>query len=313
MDRQIQNLDSLSVVVPVFNEEDCIEQFMNEVRSALSEYKSWEVIFVDDGSTDDSWEIIKGMASEDNRVRAIRLTRNFGHQIAVMAGLENAKLNAIGIIDADLQDPPHLLPKLHDLISDQTDIVYGKRSSRQGETWFKRSSAVIFYRVFRKLVPFDIPLDTGDFRVVSKRVRDRIVAMNEQEPFLRGLFALTGYGSKPYEYERNPRFAGKSKYNLAKMIRLAANALLTFSDFPFRVFTKLSLVLLTIATVAGLWAITSSITGDSTSGWLSIFALILFFGALNIFFSVIVGLYVLQALKASRARPIYFVSSSLND
>jgi polyisoprenyl-phosphate glycosyltransferase len=303
---------SLSVVVPVFNEEECIEVFYNELVSSLSAYSKWELIFVDDGSYDRSWTILKKIASKDRRVKVIRLTRNFGHQIAVMAGLEKASCTAIAIIDADLQDPPSLLPDMHKLICDEVDIVYGRRIVREGESAFKKLSAKAFYRAFRKLVPFDVPLDTGDFRVVSRRVRDHVVSMNEQDPFLRGLFALTGFGSIPFDYVRNPRFAGNSKYTLRRMLSLASSAVITFSDFPFRIFTKLSLFLLSVASIAGIWAICLAITGEAISGWLSIFALVLFLGSLNIVFSAIIGSYVLQALKASRGRPRYFVSQELN-
>jgi len=303
---------SLSVVVPVFNEESCIQVFYEELVASLMEYSVYEIVFVDDGSSDRSWQILCGMAAKDQRVKAIRLTRNFGHQIAVMAGLEKASCDAIAIIDADLQDPPSLIPEMHNLIHGEVDMVYGRRVVREGESIFKKLSAKLFYRIFRKLVPFEVPLDTGDFRIVSKRVRDQIVSMNEQDPFLRGLFALTGFGATPFDYVRNARFAGKSKYNLRRMFSLASNAVITFSDFPFRIFTKLSLFLLFVASIAGVWAIFLAITGDAISGWLSIFALVLFLGSLNIVFSAVIGTYLLQSLKASRARPRYFVSQEIN-
>ena len=186
-------LSQLSVVVPVFNEEDCIDEFFAELFRSLNGFDSWEVIFVDDGSSDSSWIKIEKLAKQNQKVRGIRLTRNFGHQIAVSAGLEQARFDSIAIIDADLQDPPSLLPKMYALLSADVDIVYGKRSNRKGESVFKKISAKVFYRIFRMLVPFEIPIDTGDFRIISKKVKDHVIAMNEQDPFLRGLFALTGY------------------------------------------------------------------------------------------------------------------------
>lgn len=305
-------LSQLSVVVPVFNEEDCIDEFFAELFRSLNGFDSWEVIFVDDGSSDSSWIMIEKLARQNQKVRGIRLTRNFGHQIAVSAGLEQARFDSIAIIDADLQDPPSLLPKMYSLLSADVDIVYGKRSNRKGESVFKKISAKVFYRIFRMLVPFEIPIDTGDFRIISKKVKDHVIAMNEQDPFLRGLFALTGYSSFPFEYERQPRKAGNSKYNLRKMLNLAINAILTFSDFPLRLFTKISLFLLSLAVLGGAWAITLSVTGGATSGWLSIFSLVLFLGSLNIILSSIVGAYVLQAVKASRQRPRFFVSKTIN-
>jgi glycosyltransferase involved in cell wall biosynthesis len=305
-------LRQLSVVVPILNEEDCIDAFFSETYKSLKHFDSWEVIFVDDGSSDASWIKIEKLAMQNQNVRGVRLTRNFGHQIAVSAGLELARCDAIAIIDADLQDPPSLLPKMYELVSTDVDIIYGKRLSRKGESVFKKTTAKIFYRVFRLLVPFDIPLDTGDFRIISKKVKDQVVSMNEQDPFLRGLFALTGYSSIPFEYERQPRKAGESKYNLRKMLNLAVNAILTFSDFPLRLFTKISLFLLSLAVLGGVWAITLSVIGGAISGWLSIFSLVLFLGSLNIILSSIVGAYVLQAVKASRQRPRFFVSQTIN-
>lgn len=302
----------LSVVVPVFNEEDCIEEFFLETYKSLRGFNSWEIVFVDDGSSDSSWFKIAKLAKQNRNVKAIRLTRNFGHQIAVSAGLERTNFETIAIIDADLQDPPSLLPKMYELMSADVDIVYGKRLNRRGESAFKKSTAKLFYRIFRLLVPFEIPIDTGDFRIISRKVKDHVVAMNEQDPFLRGLFALTGYSSIPFEYERQPRRAGESKYNLRKMLSLAINAILTFSDFPLRLFTKISLFLLFLAILGGGWAITLSVTGGATSGWLSIFSLVLFLGSLNIILSAIVGAYVLQAVKASRRRPQYFISQTIN-
>lgn len=302
----------LSVVVPVFNEEDCIEEFYLETYKSLRGFNSWEIVFVDDGSSDSSWFKIAKLAKQNRNVKAIRLTRNFGHQIAVSAGLERTNFETIAIIDADLQDPPSLLPKMYELMSADVDIVYGKRLNRRGESAFKKSTAKLFYRIFRLLVPFEIPIDTGDFRIISRKVKDHVVAMNEQDPFLRGLFALTGYSSIPFEYERQPRRAGESKYNLRKMLSLAINAILTFSDFPLRLFTKISLFLLFLAILGGGWAITLSVTGGATSGWLSIFSLVLFLGSLNIILSAIVGAYVLQAVKASRRRPQYFISQTIN-
>ena len=302
----------LSVVVPVFNEEDCIEEFFLETSKSLKDFNSWEIVFIDDGSSDTSWFQLEKLAKQNRNVKAIRLTRNFGHQIAVSAGLEHTIFETIAIIDADLQDPPSLLPKMYELMTIDVDIVYGKRLNRRGESLFKKFTAMLFYRIFRALVPFEIPIDTGDFRIISRKVKNHVVAMNEQDPFLRGLFALTGYCSVPFEYERQPRRAGESKYNLRKMVNLAINAILTFSDFPLRLFTKISLFLLFLAILVGGWAIIISVTGEATSGWLSIFSLVLFLGSLNIILSAIVGAYVLQAVKASRRRPQYFISQTIN-
>lgn len=303
---------SISLVVPVFNESECIDTFISETIPVLGQFKNWEIILVDDGSTDDSWSKISKHALNNSNIKAIRFTRNFGHQVAVMAGLKRSNKDLVAIIDADLQDPPYLLPLMSELLKDGVDIVYGRRVDRIGETWFKRISARIFYRIFQKLVPFDIPLDTGDFRIVTKRVKEEIVSLFEQEPFLRGLFAFTGYKSLPYDYQRQPRFAGKSNYTFSKMLKLATSAIISFSETPYRVFAKLSLILFSFAFAFGFLAILYAFVVESSAGWISLFALVLFFGSLNILFTALIGLYVIKALNASRGRPNYFIEDLMN-
>jgi len=305
---------NISIVVPVFNEQESLAEFYLQTKKALTAFEDYEIIFVDDGSTDESWSIIDSFCqrSEYKGVRAIKFTRNFGHQIAVFAGMKVARFECIAIIDADLQDPPELLPAMCSLISKDIDIVYGKRISRNGETWFKKISALVFYRIFKILTTFEIPVDTGDFRIITRRVRDQVSIMNEHTPFLRGLFAFTGYKSIPYEYARNVRYGGESKYNLRAMLRLASNAILTFSDIPFKLFIRFGLFNLFIAVIFSIWAIVSSIINKSSPGWLSSFTLILFLGSLNLCFTGLVGKYVIQTLQASRNRPLYFIDKMIN-
>ena len=303
---------AFSLVVPVYNEEECLEHFLQEAKIALNSFKDWEMIFVDDGSTDQSWSIISRHALKDKKVRGIRFTRNFGHQHAVLAGLRATQFSYIGIIDADLQDPPSLLPKMTSCITDGVEIVYGKRSNREGETFFKKFSARFFYRLFQRLVPFQIPLDTGDFRVISRRACDSVTSLNEQEPFLRGLFALTGLKAIPFEYSRHQRFAGSSNYSLSKMFRFAVNAIFAFSEVPYKLFMKMGLWSFFVALLFGVSAIIYAIVGESNSGWLSIFALVLFFGSLNAVFTALVGTYVIKSLNIVRSRPTYFISEIKN-
>lgn len=303
---------SISLVVPVMNESECIDVFIAESLVALENFKKWEIIFVDDGSTDDSWIKISKHAKGNKNIKAIRFTRNFGHQIAVMAGLTRSNNELVAIIDADLQDPPSLLPFMSELINEEVDIVYGRRIERVGETWFKRISARIFYRVFQRLVPFSIPLDTGDFRVVSKRAKNEIISLFEQEPFLRGLFAFTGFRSVPYDYQRQPRFAGRSNYTFSKMLKLAFDAVVSFSEVPYKVFAKLGLTLFAFAFLFGVSAIGYALFVESSAGWISIFALVLFFGSLNILFTALIGLYVIKSLHAARRRPTYFINRVIN-
>lgn len=299
----------ISLVVPVYNEELSIAEFYRQSEATLRNFEDYEIIFVDDGSSDNSWNIINGLVQEQTikHIRAIKLTRNFGHQEAVIAGLKLTTFELIGIIDADLQDPPSLLLDMCNLISNDVDIVYGKRISREGETVFKKFSAMIFYRLFRLVTTFDIPVDTGDFRVVTKRVTDQVIVLNEQTPFLRGIFAFTGYKSLPYEYSRRDRFGGKSNYNLGKMIKLASNAIFAFSDIPYKLFMRLGFFSFFLSIIFGAYAILTAFINGYSSGWLSTFSLILFLGSLNFCFTGLIGKFVIQALNSTRARPIYFI------
>ena len=299
----------ISLVVPVYNEEQNISEFYRQTEAALKGFEDYEIVFVDDGSSDDSWSIINSLVQEQKvkHIRAIKLTRNFGHQEAVIAGLKLTTFELIGIIDADLQDPPNLLFAMCNLINNDVDIVYGNRISREGETVFKKFSAMIFYRLFRLVTNFDIPVDTGDFRVVTKRVTDQVIAINEQTPFLRGIFAFTGYKSLPYEYSRSERFGGKSNYNMGKMIKLASNAIFAFSDIPYKLFMRLGFFTFFLSIIFGAYAIITAFINGYTSGWLSIFSLILFLGSLNFCFTGLIGKFVIQTLNSTRARPIYFI------
>lgn len=304
----------ISLVIPVYNEQESLNEFFSRTQQAMSVFQDYELIFVDDGSRDDSWKIISsfGNVNEGNKVIGLKLTRNFGQQTAVFAGLKVARFEYIGIIDADLQDPPELLPAMCELVSSEIDIVYGKRISRDGETWFKRISAHAFYRILKILSSFEIPIDAGDFRVITKRVRDQVILFNEHSLFLRGLFAFTGYKAIPFSYSRMERFDGKSKYNLSKLIRIASDAILTFSEVPFKLFVKLGFILLALAIILSTWAIALALSDVSSPGWLSIFSLVLFLGSLNLCFTGLIGKFVIQALNASRSRPLYFIDKRLN-
>nr|MDD6336649.1 glycosyltransferase family 2 protein [bacterium] len=207
----------LSVVVPMFNEEEVIaatHDRLVEVLSALED--SWEVVLVDDGSRDKTLSIAQAWAEQDERFRLVSFARNFGHQAAVTAGLEYARGQAIVIIDADLQDPPELIPRMLELWRQGWDVVYGKRSERKGETAFKKMTASAFYKVMSALTDGVVPKDTGDFRLIDRRVRDAILSMPEHGPFLRGMVAWVGFKQVPLEYVREPRFAGTTKYPLKK-------------------------------------------------------------------------------------------------
>ena len=299
----------ISVVVPVFNEESCLSEFFDRTCKALKTCKDYEIIFVDDGSTDQSWAILEAIHknSKKGKVKLVRLTRNFGHQLAVVAGLKLARFELVSIIDADLQDPPELIIKMAKLISNKVDIVYGQRIEREGETFLKRFTANLFYKVFNSLSDLRIPLDTGDFRVVSKRVIEQVLQSSEPKQFLRGAFAYTGYKSEAFEYVRHRRFGGTTKYSYKKMLTLASNAMFSFSDLPFRLFVKLSIWLVFFAATLGIWIIIGSLSQGFPQGWLSVFTLVLFLGSINFCFLAFLGKYILQILDISKSRPAVYV------
>ena len=228
---------SLSIVVPCFNEEACLpalyERLSGAARKAVGD--DYEIVFVNDGSRDGSWPVMRDLAAQDSHVVAVNLSRNHGHQLALTAGLDLCRGETVLIIDADLQDPPELLPDMMAALRDQeADVVYGVRRSRSGETAFKRATAHGFYRLLSRATDVDIPLDAGDFRLMSRRALDALLAMPEQARFIRGMVAWIGFRQVPFAYDRQERFAGETKYPLGKMIRFALDALTGFSSAPLK-------------------------------------------------------------------------------
>ena len=299
----------ISVVVPLFNEAYCLSEFFDRTCRALKNCRDFEIIFIDDGSTDQSWEILEAIHknSKKGKVKLVKLTRNFGHQLAVAAGLKIARFDIVSIIDADLQDPPELITEMAKLISSKVDIVYGQRIEREGEKFLKRFTANLFYRVFNSLSDLRIPLDTGDFRVVSKRVIEQVLQSSEPKQFLRGAFAYTGYNSEAFEYVRHRRFGGTTKYSYRKMLTLASNAIFSFSDLPFRIFVKLSIWLMLFAVTLSILIIISALFRGFPQGWLSVFTLVLFLGSINFCFLAFLGKYIMQILEISKSRPAVYI------
>jgi glycosyltransferase involved in cell wall biosynthesis len=302
----------LSLVVPCFNEEEVLPEFINRTLKSLEKFEDFEVIFIDDGSTDNSLQILSMAAANDEKIKCVKLSRNFGHQFAVLAGLSHSSFDLIGIIDADLQDPPEILFQMAKKIESGFDVVYGQRISREGETFFKKFTASLFYRILALLSPISIPRDAGDFRVVTRRAADSVIEMNESNPFLRGLFAFTGFNSFAFSYKREERFAGSTKYTLKKMYSLASNAIIGFSGAPLKIFSRLSQALLFISLVVGAYAIFRAIEVGSPNGWLSVFSAILFFGALNLAFLSLIAGYLLSVLTSVQNRPKFVVDKTIN-
>ena len=223
----------LSLVIPVFNEQEVLKDSFTRMDAAMQKTGyAYEIIYVNDGSRDHTLSQLRELASEHKQVKVLSFSRNFGHQLAVTCGMDAAKGDALIIIDVDLQDPPELIPQMVKLWEDGADIVYGKRVKRKGETFFKKLTAAMYYRVLSSMSAYPIPLDTGDFRLIGRNVADVFLRMREHNRFLRGLSAWMGYNAVPIEYERQERFAGKTKYSLKKMLRLASDGITGFSDKP---------------------------------------------------------------------------------
>jgi dolichol-phosphate mannosyltransferase len=300
----------LSIVVPCFNEEACLAELHQRLSAAarVAVGEDYELVLVNDGSRDGSWPVMQRMAADDGHVVAVNLSRNHGHQLALTAGLDLCSGDTILIIDADLQDPPELLaPMLGAMREQKADVVYGVRKSRAGETAFKRATAHGFYRLLSRATEVDIPLDAGDFRLMSRRALDALLAMPEQARFIRGMVAWIGFRQVPFAYDRAERFAGETKYPFRKMMRFAFDALTGFSSAPLK-----------LASHAGLWLSLGSIllilyiayawlAGQSIQGWTSLMLIVVVLGAIQMFVLALMGEYIGRLYNEAKRRPLYIV------
>ena len=300
----------LSIVVPCFNEEACLAELHQRLGAAARQAvgSGYELVLINDGSRDGSWAAMRRMAAEDPHVVAVNLSRNHGHQLALTAGLDLCRGETILIIDADLQDPPELLPAMLETMRDTgADVVYGVRRSRAGETAFKRATAHGFYRLLSRATEVDIPLDAGDFRLMSRRALDALLAMPEQARFIRGMVAWIGFKQVPFPYDRAERFAGATKYPLKKMMRFAFDALTGFSSAPLKVASHAGLWLsfgsvLLILYIAYAWA-----AGRNIQGWTSLMLVVVVLGAIQMFVLALMGEYIGRLYNEAKRRPLYIV------
>jgi len=300
----------LSVVVPCYNEEPCLEQLHERMTAAAkaSVGEDYEIVFVNDGSRDASWLIMERIAHENPRVVAVNLSRNHGHQLALTAGLDICRGDRILIIDADLQDPPELLgAMLATMDRDQADVVYGVRKSRAGETAFKRATAHGFYRLLSRATEVDIPLDAGDFRLMSRRALDALLALPEQARFIRGMVAWIGFRQVPFPYDRDERFAGETKYPLKKMIRFALDALTGFSSAPLKLASHVGLALSIGSVILILYIAYAWLAGRSIQGWTSLMLVVVIIGAVQMFVLALMGEYIGRLYNEAKRRPLYIV------
>ena len=297
----------LSLVVPAFNEEEAMEQSFERTYRAMSSIGyPFEIIYIDDGSRDRTWEIISRLAREHEEVKALRFSRNFGHQLAVTAGMDEAKGDAVIIMDADLQDPPEVIADMVKAWEQGADIAYGKRMHRKGETAAKKFTAWCYYRLLNFMSAYPIPLDTGDFRLLDKAVADEFKVLREHNRFLRGMSAWLGYNAVPVEYVREERCAGKTKYTLKKMLRLAADGIFGFSSKPLTLIGWAGLAVLCIA-LLGLIATLACAAVTGVPGWLwAVCALVLLDGVILCAMGV-QGAYTQRIYDEVKGRPLYII------
>jgi dolichol-phosphate mannosyltransferase len=300
----------LSVVAPCYNEAGCLDQLharLTQVCTKEIGKDDYEIVLVDDGSSDSTWRAIQALVEKDPHVVGIALSRNHGHQLALSAGLTVCRGQRILIIDADLQDPPELLPDMMGLMDQGADVVYGQRQSREGESWFKKVTAKLFYRLFDQLVDFDIPLDCGDFRLISRRALDVLNSMPEHHRFVRGMVSWIGFNQVPLYYERQARYAGSTSYPFTKMLRFAFDAITSFSVRPLRLASYLGMMFGLLSLAALIYTLIGWALGQTVVGWTSVMTVILLLGSAQLIVIGVVGEYLGRLCLEAKSRPLFII------
>lgn len=309
-------MKKISVVIPMYYEEDVANECYNRTKKVLNGLENYdhEIIFVNDGSKDKTLPILKEIATKDEKAKVISFSRNFGHQAAVTAGLKFVTGDCILIIDSDMQDPPELLVDMLKLWEDGNEVIYAKRKTRKGESKFKLMTAKMFYKVLNDLSDVEIPKDTGDFRLVDRKVVDVINSMQEHNKFLRGLFSWVGFKQKPIEYERQERFAGKTKYPLKKMLKLASDGIISFSTKPLKIIGGIGIVSIFISFILLIYAILSYIFkwNNLASGWTSLMVAITFFAGVQLVSIWMISEYIARIYDDTKQRPEYIINEKIN-
>ena len=301
-----------SIIIPIFNEEDNIQLLHDRLHTVVSSLSlSFEFIFINDGSKDKSIHLIKELASKLDYIKYIDLSRNFGHQIAVTAGLDLSSGDRVVIIDADLQDPPELILEMAAKMDNGFEVVYAKRKTRKGESWFKLMTASIFYRILRSITSIDIPLNTGDFRMVDRKIVEVLKDMPEQNKFLRGQISWIGFNQTFVEYDRDERHAGETGYPLKKMLRFALDGITAFSDAPLKFVFTMGILVSILAFLMIIYTLYSWLFLDSTvAGWSSTMVSILFIGGVQMIGIGIIGEYLSRMGHNVKRRPLYIIRNT---
>lgn len=302
----------LSIVIPIFNEQENIELLYTRVKGVLDKmHVSYELIFINDGSKDQSLSLIEKLADQDDRIKYIDFSRNFGHQIAVTAGLDHTLGDRVVIIDADLQDPPELIPEMYAKMNENFQVVYARRKSRKGESFLKKITAKLFYRTLSSITAIDIPLDTGDFRILDRKVVDVLKAMPEQQKFLRGQISWIGFNQTFIEYDRDERHGGKTGYTYKKMFRFAIDGITSFSNLPLKVASLMGFFVSGVAFAIMLYALyIRFFHNDYVQGWTSMILSVMFIGGIQLVCVGIIGEYISRISTNIRQRPLYITNKT---
>ena len=300
---------TLGIVIAAYNEADALPGMHARLSRVLDGLgMPAQVVYVDDGSRDATWAVLSGLAAADPRVRALRLSRNFGKELALTAGLDHVDADAVVVLDADGQDPPELLPEFVARWREGHDVVYGTRASREGESWFKKAPAAAFYRVMNRLSNTSVPADTGDFRLMSRRVVEALRGLRERQRFMKGLFAWVGYPSSSILYQREARIAGRSKFNYWRLWNFALEGITGFSTAPLRAATYVGLGTALVAFAYGAWIIAKTLVwSDPVRGFPTIMAVVLFLGGVQLMALGVIGEYLGRLYLEAKQRPLYLV------
>jgi Glycosyltransferases involved in cell wall biogenesis len=309
-------MKKVALIIPCYNEEEVILKSYNRTKQALSVIKApTEIIFVNDGSKDKTGDILDMLASKDPDIKVIHFSRNFGHQPAVTAGINNCDADIAIIIDADMQDPPELISEMLSLYEkEQANVIYCVRKSREGETMFKRFTAKMFYRALNKMSETEFPLDTGDFRLIDRKVMNEFNKFKERGKYIRGIISWVGFKQIPFYYEREARLAGETKYPLGKMVKFATTAMLYFSRKPLRIAIGMGFFTVLIGIMLGIWVTLGKIYGFSHSqiGWTSTITATIFFGGVQLLTIGVLGQYIGILFNEVKARPEYIIDEKRN-
>ncbi|AYV54956.1 glycosyltransferase family 2 protein [Leptospira kmetyi] len=306
----------LSVVIPIYNEEKTIPELTRRLgilQDLLSSEHSFkkddlEILFVNDGSRDESFSVLKKFCSQTNGYKLVNLSRNYGHQTAITAGIDTALGDAVVVMDGDLQDPPEFVSDLYAKLLEGYDVVYAKRKKRPGESWFKLLTAHVFYRILKKITRFDIPIDTGDFRIMSRRVTNVLCSMREQHRYIRGLISWIGFKQTGLEYEREERFEGVTKFSVGKMLKFALDGITSFSSAPLKLSSYLGFFTAFGGAIYALFVIYLRIfTSETITGWSSMMIVVLILGGTQLLALGMIGEYLSRVNDESKSRPLYVI------